>query len=79
MDMKTRTVLVLIATCGVFLASVFAWHRIHSTAEGTMQEVDKTIGAVVTVKAPLGLPPVPVPKDNPVTAEKDCFGPHSVL
>ena len=30
---------------------------------------DKPIGTVVEIKAPLGLPPVPVPVDNPPTAE----------
>ena len=39
-----------------------------------MLELDKTIGEVVTVKAPLGLPPVPVPDNNPITAEKVALG-----
>src|SRR5277367_6884858 len=72
--MKTRTILVLIAACCVTLTSVYAWHRIHSTAEGTMLELDKTVGAVVTVTPPLGLPPVPVPDNNPITAEKVALG-----
>jgi cytochrome c peroxidase len=43
-------------------------------AEGTMREVDTTIGQVVTVKTPLGLPPLPVPKSNPITAQKVALG-----
>jgi cytochrome c peroxidase len=35
---------------------------------------DKPIGAVVTIKAPLGLPPVPIPADNPPTAETIALG-----
>ncbi|MEP7366109.1 MAG: cytochrome c peroxidase [Acidobacteriota bacterium] len=34
----------------------------------------KPIGAVVEIKAPLGLPPVPVPEDNPPTAETIALG-----
>ncbi len=34
----------------------------------------KPIGAVVEIKAPLGLPPVPVPADNPPTAETIALG-----
>ncbi len=35
---------------------------------------DKPIGAVVEIKAPLGLPPVPIPVDNPPTAETIALG-----
>jgi cytochrome c peroxidase len=34
----------------------------------------KPIGAVVEIKAPLGLPPVPIPADNPPTAETIALG-----
>lgn len=34
----------------------------------------KPIGAVVEIKAPLGLPPVPIPEDNPPTAETIALG-----
>ena len=34
----------------------------------------KPIGAVIEIKAPLGLPPVPVPADNPPTAETIALG-----
>lgn len=34
----------------------------------------KPIGAIVEIKAPLGLPPVPIPTDNPPTAETIALG-----
>ena len=34
----------------------------------------KPIGAVIEIKAPLGLPPVPIPADNPPTAETVALG-----
>src|SRR5271156_588486 len=35
---------------------------------------DKPIGEVLTIKAPLGLPPVPIPADNPPTAQTIALG-----
>jgi cytochrome c peroxidase len=35
---------------------------------------EKPIGTVVSIKAPLGLPPVPIPQDNPPTAETIALG-----
>ena len=35
---------------------------------------DRPIGAVVNIKAPLGLPPVPIPPDNPPTAQTIALG-----
>jgi cytochrome c peroxidase len=35
---------------------------------------DKPIGEVVDIKAPLGLPPVPIPADNPPTVETSALG-----
>jgi cytochrome c peroxidase len=43
------------------------------TKEGAVAPA-KPIGAVVEIKAPLGLPPVPVPADNPPTAETIALG-----
>jgi cytochrome c peroxidase len=42
--------------------------------EGAAKEAGKAIGTALTLKTPLGLPPVPVPKDNPITAEKVALG-----
>jgi cytochrome c peroxidase len=35
---------------------------------------DKPIGEVVAIKAPLGLPPVPIPADNPPTVQAIALG-----
>ncbi len=35
---------------------------------------ERPIGQVVTIKPPLGLPPVPIPSDNPPTAETIALG-----
>ena len=35
---------------------------------------DRPIGAIVVIRAPLGLPPVPVPADNPPTKETIALG-----
>ena len=35
---------------------------------------DTPIGAVVEIKAPLGLPPVPIPPDNPPTLQTIALG-----
>jgi len=74
MEMKTPTKLVLAASCSVILTSLYAWHRIHWTVEDSMQEADRAIGLAVNVTAPLGLPSVPVPNNNPMTAEKVALG-----
>ena len=34
----------------------------------------RPIGAVIEIKAPLGLPPIPVPADNPPTVETIALG-----
>jgi len=40
----------------------------------TAQAPTRPIGQVVEIKAPLGLPPVPIPADNPPTAETIALG-----
>src|SRR3954466_3885963 len=44
------------------------------TARVQTKVSEKPIGTVIEVKAPLGLPPVPVPADNPVTAQTVALG-----
>jgi cytochrome c peroxidase len=49
----------------------------QATKEAETKEASapaKPIGAVVEIKAPLGLPPVPIPADNPPTAETIALG-----
>jgi cytochrome c peroxidase len=40
----------------------------------TVAVSEKPIGKPIEIKAPLGLPPVPIPADNPVTAETVALG-----
>src|SRR6478752_6439433 len=37
-------------------------------------EADRPLGEPISIPAPLGLPPVPVPANNPPTAETVAFG-----
>jgi len=64
--MKTRLMPMLaVAGCLVAGAAAYAWH---------VRAVDAKIGTAMAIKTPLGLPPVPVPANNPVTAEKVALG-----
>ncbi len=45
-----------------------------TAACGKRQANEKPIGDSIEIQAPLGLPPVPVPKDNPVTAASIALG-----
>jgi cytochrome c peroxidase len=45
-----------------------------SSAREPVTGTEKPIGAVIQIQPPLGLPPVPVPADNPVTAETVALG-----
>jgi cytochrome c peroxidase len=43
-------------------------------AQGQIKTGVKPIGKTVQIKAPLGLPPIPIPADNPLTAETIALG-----
>jgi cytochrome c peroxidase len=45
-----------------------------SSSCGLTSKPARPIGAVVEIKAPLGLPPIPIPADNPPTAETIALG-----
>lgn len=56
------------AICGIALASMVA-------ISGCKKHVGATpLGATVQIKVPLGLPPVPIPPDNPPTVETIALG-----
>lgn len=55
----------------VFLVSLFV---ICASSLLLSQAAPKAVGTPVKIKAPLGLPPLPVPADNPMTAEKIALG-----
>jgi cytochrome c peroxidase len=57
------------AACVVLAAAICAGCGTSPVAVG-----EKPIGVPIAVKVPLGLPPVPVPADNPVTAETVALG-----
>jgi cytochrome c peroxidase len=66
-----RQVLVFFTLCFAFAGCSRAPKE---QVKSTPAAPPKPIGAVVEIKAPLGLPPVPVPADNPPTAETIALG-----
>lgn len=62
----------LLVFAAILLGAVLLW-----TAGGARVLAEKPvlpIGKTVAIKAPLGLPPVPIPPDNPPTAETIALG-----
>ena len=57
-----------VAGCAVGMTLVL------SSSCGSASKPARPIGAVVEIKSPLGLPPVPIPADNPPTAETIALG-----
>ena len=66
MDSRKLQIAIVVVVIGVIF---FLPHRSRSS-EGSA----KPIGTPVEIKAPLGLPPVPFPADNPPTAETIALG-----
>lgn len=62
--------MLLIGLAATLIASRFAWHVLAGSSSGSVMPVGKT----VVIPTPLGLPPVPIPKDNPPTAETIALG-----
>lgn len=58
----------ILLACGIFAAST-VWF-----GAAKAQKITLSAGNAVTLKVPLGLPPVPIPADNPITAEKIALG-----
>lgn len=67
----TRKVSLLVLLI-VVIAAVVWWYRGRQLQSS--MEPAKPIGAPVSIAAPLGLPPVPIPADNPPTAETIALG-----
>jgi len=66
-----RVVCVLMmAGASTLIASRTAWHVFAGSDSGSILP----IGKPVTIPVPLGLPPVPIPKDNPPTVETIALG-----
>jgi len=62
---------VLLLLCSLCLAAAYPPGLAQSTAPGSTA---MPIGKTVQIKAPLGLPPVPVPADNPPTEDTIALG-----
>ncbi len=64
----------------LFFVALIVVAILYSPVNAISLPADKEIatlmprGISLTIKAPLGLPPVPVPADNPVTAETVALG-----
>ena len=65
--MNPRRILYIVGLA-VVIASLLFWYSASNRPTAV------PVGTVVEIKAPLGLPPVPVPADNPPTAETIALG-----
>src|SRR5208337_1928857 len=73
MKPTTKLTLFLLVFLGLFLLAAFAYlpakAQSSASSSGPMP-----VGKTVEIKAPLGLPPVPIPPDNPPTEETIALG-----
>jgi cytochrome c peroxidase len=60
--------------CRGYILAAFLVAILYSTTGCKRTISDTPIGATVQIKAPLGLPPVPIPANNPPTAETIALG-----
>ena len=77
--MKIRPIRFLKLGILMIPAAAVLWAACTTTTEDKPAEPVKPIGAVVEIKAPLGLPAVPTPEDNPPTAETIALGRNLIL
>jgi cytochrome c peroxidase len=71
MRIPVRVLLLVIAVLAVSWIATDS--RSASVAAGT-NSAALPVGKPITIKAPLGLPPVPVPRENPLTADTVALG-----
>ena len=64
---RTLQILILLAICTTLVSC-------KQTTEPAPRPEARPIGAVIHIKAPLGLPPIPFPDDNPPTADTVALG-----
>ncbi|CAN5587782.1 cytochrome c peroxidase [soil metagenome] len=67
-----RTGLRWLATVGLIASSTFTSFLLLSGCKSKIS--DRPVGAPVAIHVPLGLPPVPIPADNPPTADSIALG-----
>ncbi len=65
---KVTMIVVLVVLSSVLISCT------RQPAPAPERPAAKPIGAVIEIKSPLGLPPVPIPADNPPTAETVALG-----
>lgn len=67
-----------LSRCGWILFSILlgscGGSRNEATSPARIVEADRPIGKPISIPTPLGLPPVPIPADNPPTAETVALG-----
>ncbi len=64
----------IILSAALMAAAIFTSCSTKKPEYPAAEATPKPLGAVVEIKAPLGLPPVPVPAGNPPTAETIALG-----
>ena len=69
----TRGSVLALFLLGIFCLAVIAYLPAHSQSGGASSPV-MPAGKPVQIKAPLGLPPVPIPVDNPPTEDSIALG-----
>jgi cytochrome c peroxidase len=73
MKPSTKLTLFVLVFLGLFLLAAFAY--LPGKAQSAPSPSAKMpVGKTVEIKAPLGLPPVPIPSDNPPTEETIALG-----
>ncbi len=72
--MSARRYVTIVVTLAVVFALLLMYRGSNMSREAQQAAAAKPVGAPVTIAAPLGLPPVPVPADNPPTAETIALG-----
>jgi len=72
--MNTRKILSVLFLLLVGVIALVLFHENNRVQAATVETHAMPIGKTVEIKAPLGLPPVPIPADNPPTAETIALG-----
>ena len=72
--MNTRKILSILFLALVVMSALALYRENNPTTAPAEARHLMPIGTPVEIKAPLGLPPVPIPADNPPTAETIALG-----